>query len=481
MEHHNHAQVQQSNARPFAMENVYAAALNRHFRRFSWAPSLSRRIERNAASVYRERRRRVLDAMGPKALAILQGAKLKVRSRDTHYPFRQDSDFHYLTGFDQPNAVAVLRNDGGPPFVLYVEPRAKEQETWTGLRPGTEGAIRDYGADEAFPIDGFEDALPSLLRGVERVYHVLGQAESIDRALLGALERSRLHSRSHEAPPETLIDPRGILHEMRLIKEPGEVEIMRRAAAISAQAHREAAKRARSDTPEYVLESILDYVFRRNGASGPAYETIVGSGANATILHYVANNHILRKAQLVLIDAGCELDGYASDVTRTYPVDGSFTPANRQVYEIVRAAQQAALAACAPSTTLPVIHQAALRQIVQGLVDLGVLEGSVEGLIEKEAYKPYYMHQTSHWLGLDVHDVGTYSRNEKPRLLEPGMVFTVEPGLYFATDDESVPVAFRGIGVRIEDNVLITSDGMENLTAAIPTHASEIETWVRGA
>jgi len=419
--------------------------------------------------------------MEPKSLAILQGAKLRVRSRDTHYPFRQDSDFHYVTGFDQPNAVAVLRNDGGPPFVLYVEPRAKEQETWTGLRPGTEGAQRDYGAVEAFPIERFEEMLPNLLHGVDRIYHVLGQSESIDRALLRALEHARLHSRSQSTPPETLIDPRGILHGMRLIKEPGEIEIMRRAAAISAQAHRKAAEGAKSGTPEYVLEAILDYVFRRNGASGPAYETIVGSGANATILHYVSNNQTLCKGQLVLIDAGCELDGYASDVTRTYPVDGRFTPANREVYEIVRAAQQAALAACVPGTTLPVIHQAALRQLVQGLVDLEILKGSVEGLIEKEAFKPYYMHQTSHWLGLDVHDVGAYSHNEKPRTLEPGMIFTVEPGLYFSTDDESVPVAFRGIGVRIEDNVLITSDGMENLTAAIPTHASEIELWVRGA
>ncbi len=418
--------------------------------------------------------------MGPDAVAILIGATPRTRSADTHYPFRQDSDFAYLTGFHHPNAIAVLRTDGGPPFTLFVEPRVPAEETWTGIRPGVDGAVRDYGADEAHPRDHFLDVLPEYLEKARDLYHVLGRDSAIDAAMVKTIETLRIRSRAGKTPPRAIIDPRSILQEMRLIKEPGEIEIMRRAAAITAEAHEEAAMLVRGGTPEYEIAATLDFAFRRSGGNGPAYETIVGGGPNATILHYVGNDHVLEQGKMVLIDAGCELEGYASDVTRTYPIGGSFQAEGRAVYKIVLRAERAALAACKPGATLDDVHNAAVKKIVRGLVELGILSGEVPELVKAKAYKPYYMHGTSHWLGLDVHDVGAYTIEGKPRYLEPGMVFTVEPGLYFAAEDETVEPRFRGIGVRIEDNVLITKDGAENLTAAIPTQPEEVEAWVRG-
>ena len=430
--------------------------------------------------MYAERRRRFLEAMGRDAVAILQGAGLARRSADTHHPFRQDSDFHYLTGFDHPNAIAVLRTDGGPEFTLFVEPRDPEAETWNGYRPGVEGAKSDYGADEAQPRAAFLDAIPKLLEGAQRLHHVLGCDTRIDEKIIGTLEEFRLRSRRGVVPAESIVDPRATLHEMRLRKAPAELEIMRQAAAISREAHHEAAKIARGGSFEYELEAVIDYTFRRRGAAGPAYSTIVGGGANATILHYITNDQKLEDGSLVLIDAGCELRGYASDVTRTYPVGGSYQGPARAVYEVVLAAQRAALEEARPGTTLPAVHAAALRVLVEGMVEIGLLEGDVDELVAREAYRPYYMHQTSHWLGLDVHDVGTYAVDGEPRVLEPGMVFTVEPGLYVPAGDENAQTRFRGIGVRIEDDVVVTEDGHENLTAAIPKDPGEVEAWMRG-
>ncbi len=417
--------------------------------------------------------------MGPDAVALLLGAKLATRSNDTHHPFRQDSDFWYLTGFWQPNAAAVLRTDGGPKLTLFVEPRVREQEIWTGLRPGVEGALRDYGADAAHPIEELPKLLPDLLSRARRVYHVLGRDPAIDARIVAALDEMRLRSRQGLVPPDELVDPRGVLHEMRLFKDESELDCMRRAAEISREAHAQAARLAEAGRNERELEAVLDYTFRRRGGNGPAYGTIVGGGANATILHYVTNDQPLRDDTLVLIDAGCEYQGYAADVTRTYPVGGRFSGPGRAVYDVVLAAQQAALEAGRPGATLEEVHRAALRVLVQGMVDLGLLAGGVDDLIAREAYRPYYMHRTSHWLGLDVHDVGTYSRDGKPRPLEPGMVFTVEPGLYVAPDDERADPRFRGIGVRIEDDVLVIPDGLENLTAAIPKKPDEVEALVR--
>jgi Xaa-Pro aminopeptidase len=413
--------------------------------------------------------------MGPDAVAFLIGAGLATRSRDTQFPFRQDSDFLYLTGFDHPGALAVLRTDGGPEYTLYVEPRDRELEIWNGYRPGVEGARRDYEADEAHPREGFLGHVPELLRKARRLYHVLGRDPAIDACVLGTLEGLRLRSRQGVEPADVIADPRSIVHGMRLFKEPRELDVLRRAAAISAEAHEAAARLAVPGAFEYELEAALLHTFRRRGASGPAYSPIVGSGANATVLHYVRNDQKLAESDLVLIDAGCELEGYASDVTRTYPVGGRFAGPARALYEVVLAAQAAALERCRPGATLPEVHDTAVRRLVEGLLELGLLEGDVQELIAREAYRAYYMHSTSHWLGLDVHDVGSYRVAGEPRRLEPGLVFTVEPGLYVSKDDEKADARFRGIGVRIEDDVVITEGGHENLTAAIPKLPEELE------
>lgn len=417
--------------------------------------------------------------MGPDAVAILIGARLVTRSNDTEYPFRQDSDFWYLTGFDHPDAVAVLRTDGGPAFTLFVQPRDRDAETWNGYRPGVDGAKADYGADEAHPIDELPAKIPELLGAAERLHHAVGVRTDLDHQITDEIEKLRRSSKQGLAPPGQIVDPRSLTHEMRLFKEPEEVELMRQAARISAEAHRDAARIARDGTFEYELEAALSFAFRRRGGSGPAYAPIVAGGSGATVLHYIANDQPLRDGELVLIDAGVELQGYASDVTRTYPVGGRFARPHRDVYEIVLASQTAALDAAKPGATLPDVHKAALRVLVDGMVGLGLLSGTVDDLIAEEAYRPYYMHGTSHWLGLDVHDVGIYARGDEPRKLEPGMAFTIEPGLYVAADAEAAPEALRGIGVRIEDDVVVTADGIENLNEDIPKRPDDVEAWMR--
>jgi Xaa-Pro aminopeptidase len=428
--------------------------------------------------MFEERRKRVRDAMGPDAIAIFRGTSMVSRSRDTEYPFRQDSDFWYLTGFDHPNAIALLRTDGGPEYSLFVEPRNPELETWTGYRPGVEGAREVYGADKAFPEAEFLNQLPDIVRQSKRIYHVLGHASEIDRAITNALEGLRLRSRAVDAPADTIVDPRSIVHEMRLYKEPAELDIMRRASAISREAHEACARLAQGGTYEYEVEAVIEYTFRRLGARGPSYTTIVGGGNNATVLHYVTNSEKLQDHEMMLVDAGCELEGYASDVTRTYPIGGSFSAAGRAIYDVVLAAQRAGIEQCAPGKTLADVHAASVRTIVEGLVDLKLLSGEVDDVIEKEAYRRFYMHKTSHWLGLDVHDVGNYGMDGNHRPLEPGMVFTVEPGIYLAADDEDTHAEFRGIGVRIEDDIAITEDGCENLTEAIATDPEDVEALV---
>lgn len=417
--------------------------------------------------------------MGDGAIAIIQGARRIQRSNDTDYRFRQNSDFWYLTGFDHPHAVAVLRTDGGAAFSLFVEPRDPEMETWNGFRPGVEGAIADYAADEAHPNHTLADKLPELISGARRIFHVLGTDAALDEKLFHILHEMRLRSRRGVNPPDDIVDPRSVLHEMRLHKEPAELEIMRRAAAVTLEAHQEVAKLAQAGRNEYELEAVLDYTFRRRGTSGPAYSSIVGGGANATILHYVENDQPLVVGQLLLVDSGCELEGYASDVTRTYPIGGTFGGPHRDVYEVVLEAQRVGLEASKPGACLEEIHKATLRSLTHGMVDLGLLEGDVDARIEDESFRRYYMHGTSHWLGLDVHDVGNYTVDGRSRPLEPGMVFTVEPGIYVPQDDDQAPEALRGIGVRIEDDVVVTQDGHENLTAAIPKRPEDIEAWVR--
>jgi Xaa-Pro aminopeptidase len=351
-------------------------------------------------------------------------------------------------------------------------------EIWNGYRPGVEGAKQDYGADEANSGDTFLEAVPALVRKSSRIYHVLGRDTKVDAAITRTLEDMRIRSRQGFEPAESIVDPRTIVHEMRMFKEPAELDIMRRAAAISREGHEVGAALAQPGAYEYEMEAAIEYTFRRRGSRGAAYTSIVGGGRNATVLHYVANNQKLNEDELVLVDAGCEVEGYASDVTRTYPIGGRFSGAGRAIYELVLAAQRAGLAQCEPGKTLGDIHDACVRAVVEGLVDLKLLSGDLEDLIAREAYRRFYMHSTSHWLGLDVHDVGSYRHSGEHRLLEPGMVFTVEPGVYVGANDEEADALFRGIGVRIEDDVAITVDGSENLTAAIPTDPEEVEALV---
>jgi Xaa-Pro aminopeptidase len=429
--------------------------------------------------VFSERRQRFLDAMGPDSVAILIGASLATRSADTEFPFRQDSDLWYLTGFGHPDAVAVLRTDGGPAFTLFVQPRDRTAETWTGIRPGIEGAKEEYGADEAYASGELIEKLPGVLERARHVHHVLGRRSDVDRKIVAVQEELRTRTKLGFAPAADIIDPRHILHEMRLFKEEAEIELMRQAAAISSAGHAKAAGLAHPGNFEYQLEAELLHAFRGRGASGPAYSSIVGGGHNAAILHYVTNEAELEPDTMVLIDAGAELAGYVADVTRTYPVGGRFTGTGRAVYEVVLAAQEAALAECRPGATLPAIHKTAVRTLIEGMISLKLVEGTVDDIFKDESYKPWYMHGTSHWLGLDVHDVGTYAHGKTPRKLEPGMVFTIEPGLYVREDDENAPESLRGLGVRIEDDVVITEDGHENLNTSIPKRIPDIEAWVR--
>ncbi len=428
--------------------------------------------------MFEERRTRLLEAMGPDAVAIVIGAGLVTRSNDTEFPFRQDSDFWYLTGFEHPDAIAVLRTDGGPKYTLFVQPRDKAAETWTGRRPGVEGAVERYGADEAHDVALFIERLPEIVRGVDRLYHSLGRRTDIDERLVQIQADARRQSRSAPPPVEEMVDPRGLLHEMRLFKADDELKLMRRAAEISEKAHRAAAHIAKPGRFEYELEAELFRHFRGAGGSGPAYGSIVAGGENATILHYVSNDAALSAGDLVLIDAGVEYQGYASDVTRTYPVGGRYEGAARDVYEAVLDAQLLALDLCKPGSTLPAIHDATVRRLCEHMKTLGLIEGELDGIIETESYRDYYMHGTSHWLGLDVHDVGLYRRDHEPRPLEPGMAFTVEPGIYVPVDDDNAPERLRGIGVRIEDDVVVTASGHENLNTAIPKAPEEVERWM---
>ncbi len=422
-----------------------------------------------------ERRRRFQSQLG-EGVALVPGAKSRTRSHDTDYVFRQDSDLLYLTGFEQPDALAAFTRDR---FVFFVQPRDPLLETWNGRRPGTEGAVTRFGADEAHAIGELAAKLPGLIENRPRLFHTFGHDAELDGLVVTALGDVRARVRRGVTAPAEIVSPHALVHEMRLRKSKHELELMRAAAAISHEAHHAAAVLAQPGAREYELEAALLHVFRKRGGSGPAYNPIVGTGENATVLHYVENKDALRPGELVLIDAGVELHGYASDVTRSYPVGGSFAGAARDVYQAVLDAQDAVFAAIAPGVTLPQMHQAALRPLVAGLVALGALAGDVDELIATEAYKPFYMHTTGHLLGLDVHDVGSYFVAGKPRALEPGMCFTVEPGLYFSATEQKTPEHLRGIGVRIEDDVVLTASGYENLTASIPKKIADVEAWMR--
>ncbi len=419
------------------------------------------------------RRQRFLAELPGSSLALFPAAPVAIRSGDVEYPYRQDNDLFYVTGFPEPESVCLLDTEAPEHFVLFVRPRDPARETWTGARFGVEGAIESFGAETALTIDRFEEVFAKRLDERERLYFTLGRDEPFNQRVLEQVRRSQATRARTGAPGLTLVPPADVLHEMRLRKGPEELERMRRAIEISAVGHREALAAARPGASEHEIEAALDFAFRRLGGAGPAYPSIVASGANATILHYTDNSRRLEAGELLLIDAGAEFDHYCADVTRTYPVGGRYGAEARSVYDVVLAAQKAGIERVAPGATFEDVHMAALRILVDGLRSLGVLTGSTEEGIEKEAYRPYYMHRTSHWLGMDVHDVGKYRLNGQPRVFEPGMVLTVEPGLYFST---AAPAErFRGIGVRIEDDVLVTDAGHEVLSAAVPKEPSEIE------
>jgi Xaa-Pro aminopeptidase len=427
------------------------------------------------AAEYGRRRRALLRALGRDGLAILPAAGEVIRNRDVHYPFRQSSDFSYLTGFPEPDAVAVLapgRKEGE--LILFCRPRDPEREQWDGARAGVEGAVADYGADQAYPLSDLETQMPGLIDGRARLYYPVGADRDFDARVLGWVNQVRANARKGASPPDTFITIESVLHEQRLRKSPAELKVMRRAAHISAEAHRHLMRVCRPGCRESELESEFLHRCATQGARWQAYQPIVGGGSNACVLHYVSNQAELRDGDLVLVDAGCELDGYSSDITRTFPVNGRFTPPQRALYELVLEAQAAAIANASPGNRWNEPHEAALRVLTKGLLGLGILSGKLNKLLKDEAYKPYYMHRTGHWLGMDVHDVGTYKREGQWRTLEPGMVLTVEPGLYMPAT-EAVPEPYRLIGIRIEDDVLITEDGNEVLSAAAPKDPDAIE------
>ena len=428
-------------------------------------------------ALYGARRARLAQAMQA-GVAVLPTAPERIRNRDTHYPYRYDSHFYYLTGFAEPEAVLVLVAGAKPRSLLFCREKNEERETWDGFRFGPQGASERFGFDEAYPISQLDAKLAELLGDQPALYYPVGADPEWDLRAMTWLNAVRAQARTGLSAPERVQDVRGLIDEMRLLKDGHELGIMRRAASISAEAHKRAIRAARAGRFEYELEAELLYEFRRHGAQFPAYWPIVAGGANACVLHYVSNDARLNEGDLVLIDAGCELAGYASDITRSFPVGARFSAAQREVYEIVLAAQAAAMQKVRAGLGWNEPHDAAVRVLAQGMLDLKLLAGSLDEVLEKETYRRFYMHRTGHWLGLDVHDAGDYKRAGNWRTLAPGMVLTVEPGLYIRAADD-VPKALRGIGVRIEDDVLVTSAACEVITAETPKSVADIEALKR--
>jgi Xaa-Pro aminopeptidase len=428
-----------------------------------------------ARDEFARRRRALLKQMGRDSIAILPAAPVRLRNNDVEYPYRQDSDFQYLTGFNEPEAVAVLLPARAQAeYILFVRERDPERETWDGRRAGPSGAKRDYGADDAFPVTDMDEILPGLLENRERVFYTMGAYADFDQRVVGWVNGLRTQARNGRHPPQEFVALDHVLHDMRLFKSRAEIEYMRTAAHIAARAHQRAMRFCRPGATEYQVMAELLHEFRRHNAD-TAYPPIVGGGANSCILHYRDNDQPLSSGELLLIDAGCEFECYASDITRTFPVNGRFTSEQRAVYEVVLEANRAAIAKVRPGNHWNEPHEAAVRVITQGLVRLGLLKGRVPALIRSGAYRRYFMHRTGHWLGLDVHDVGDYKVGDEWRVFEPGMALTVEPGIYLPAGARGVPKRFRNIGIRIEDDVVVTKKGAEVLTARAPKDADQIE------
>jgi len=417
--------------------------------------------------------------MEPNSIAIIPAAHEQTRSYDTEFKFRQDSDFWYLTGFPEPDAIAVIDPENKKtPYTLYVRPRDPEMETWFGRREGTEGAVKNYNADKSFSIERFGADLPKLLDGHDKLYYRFSVDKALDQELLGYLSGQRVRRLKTAYPPHTIMDPTIITGEMRLHKTPEEAEYMQTAGTIAAEAHILAMKRVRPGMNEGQVEAMMEAYMKDKGASGVAYNSIIGGGDNATILHYVENNMPLKDGDLILIDAGAEYKGYASDITRTFPVNGKYTPAQREVYDVVLDVQEKCIEYTKTGNTVRGRQEYSIELLTEGMVKIGLLKGKTKDLIKKKAYMKYYMHGVGHYLGLDVHDAGRYftdqtAKNSRP--FAPGMVLTVEPGIYVPPNDKDAPSKYRGIGVRIEDDVLVTDNGNRNLTSKVPKNADEIE------
>lgn len=430
---------------------------------------------------YARRRQRLMELMEPHSIAIIAAAGEQSRSNDTFYPFRQNSDFFYLSGFNEPDAVLALvpgRPQGE--FVIFCRDKHPEKETWDGFRYGPEGVCEHFAADDAFPVEDIDDILPGLIEGRTRIYYAMGRDTNFDRHVMDWVNAIRCSELAGATPPGEFQELDHILHELRLYKSAAEIKVMQKAASISARAHCEAMQACRPEMFEYQLEAILHHRFAQEGARFPAYNSIVGSGNNACVLHYVENAKKMKDGELVLIDAGCEYQNYASDITRTFPVSGCFSSEQQAIYEIVLAANEAAIAAAKPGNHWDKPHEVSVNIITQGLLDLGLLEGELNELIETAAYRRFYMHRVGHWLGLDVHDVGDYRVDDQWRLLEPGMVMTIEPGIYIAPNDTSVNEKWRSIGVRIEDDVAISKNQNLVLSADAPKTIMEIEALMAG-
>ena len=429
-----------------------------------------------SATEFARRRKQLMRMSTDDAILILPAAPERVRSNDTHYPYRQDSDFWYLSGFPEQDAVLVLvpgRKHGE--VLMFCRERDPEREGWDGPRAGQEGAVEQYGMDDAYPIEDLDEILPGLLEGRSRVYYHFGRDAEFDLKLIGWVNRVREHVRHGAQPPHEFLELGHLLHELRLFKSKDEIKLMQRAADISVLAHEAAMRASRPGAHEYELQAEVERVFRAHDA-WPAYGSIVGAGANACVLHYRANNARAADGELVLIDAGAEYRGYAADITRTFPANGRFSKPQRALHDLVGAAQAAALAQARPGVPYEAGHVAAVETLTEGLLSLGLLKGKLEKNIASGQYKRFYRHKTGHWLGLDVHDVGEYRLAGDSRLLQPGMVFTIEPGLYVSADDTTVDAKWRGIGIRTEDDALVTADGNRVLTDRLARSADEIET-----
>jgi Xaa-Pro aminopeptidase len=424
---------------------------------------------------FSRRRRQLMRMMGKGSIAIIPAAPEQTRNRDVEYRYRQDSDFQYLTGFGEPEAIAIII-PGRPhgEYLLFCRERDPEMETWTGRRSGTGGAVDDFHADDAFPVSDVDEILPGLLESCDRVFYTMGNYPDFDRRIMDWVKRIRAGSRSGSRAPDEFISLDHLLHDMRLYKSRSEIRVMRTAAKTACQAHRRAMQACRPGMYEFEIEAELLHEFRRVNMV-PAYPSIVGGGENGCILHYTDNNARLQDGDLLLIDAGAEYDCYASDVTRTYPVNGKFSPEQKSLYEVVLSAQTAAIRQVRPGNHWNAPHQAAVRALTRGLIRLGILKGRPADLIKKEAYRRFYMHRTGHWLGMDVHDVGDYKVGGEWRVLEPGMTLTVEPGVYIPKGSRGVARKWWNIGIRIEDDVLVTKDGNEVLSDCVPRTVREIE------